>query len=118
MPTVSNASLTLQAYRRRIWVEELFGDLKRHGFDLVSTHLRHLERLSRLTLLVVLLYLRLVALASRILKEGDALARGSSRPPGLESFSDWTAQHRTVPDQWAAPPYRVVPLLELKLSGK
>ncbi len=65
-----DATLTLQAYRRRMWVEELFGDLKRHGFDLASTHLRHLERISRLTLLVVLLYLWLIALGSRILKEG------------------------------------------------
>lgn len=65
-----NAALALQAYRRRMWIEELFGDLKRHGFDLASTHLRHIERLSRLTLLVALLYLWLVALGSRILKEG------------------------------------------------
>ncbi len=65
-----SATLTVQAYRRRMWVEELFGDLKRHGFDLESTHLRHIERLSRLTLLVALLYLWLVALGSHILKEG------------------------------------------------
>ena len=51
-------------------MEELFGDLKPHGFDLKSTHLHHIERLSRLTLLVVLLYLWLVALGSRILNEG------------------------------------------------
>ncbi len=65
-----SATLALQAYKRRMWVEELFGDLKRHGFDLASTHLRHVERLSRLTLLVVLLYVWLVALGSHILKEG------------------------------------------------
>ncbi len=65
-----SAAHALQAYRRRMWVEELFGDLKRHGFDLQSTHLRHIERLSRLTLLVALLYLWLIALGSHILKEG------------------------------------------------
>lgn len=66
-----NAPLTLQAYRHRMWIEELFGDLKRHGFDLESTHLRHLERLSRLTWLVVLLYLWLVAIGSQVLKRGE-----------------------------------------------
>lgn len=65
-----SATLALQAYRRRMWVEELFGDLKRHGFDLASTHLRHVGRLSRLTLLVVLLYLWLVTIGSHVLKEG------------------------------------------------
>ncbi len=30
-----------------MWGAELFGDLKRHGFDLASTHLRHIERLPR-----------------------------------------------------------------------
>ena len=49
-------TLTLRYYRRRMWIEEMFGDLKKHGFDLESTMLRHFERLSRLTLAVVLLY--------------------------------------------------------------
>ncbi|WP_165774621.1 hypothetical protein [Candidatus Viridilinea mediisalina] len=53
MPT---ANATLRAYRRRMWLEELFGDLKGHGFDLERSHLRHFARLSRLTLAVVLLY--------------------------------------------------------------
>jgi hypothetical protein len=42
--------LVLRAYRRRMWVEEMFGDLKGHGFDLESTHLHNFLRLSRLTL--------------------------------------------------------------------
>jgi hypothetical protein len=48
--------LTLQAYRRRMWIEEMFGDIKRHGFDLEATLLRHARRLSRLTLAVAFLY--------------------------------------------------------------
>ena len=51
-------------------IEEMFGDLKGHGFDLESTHLRHFLKLSRLTLAVVLLYFWLVALGSRIIKVG------------------------------------------------
>jgi hypothetical protein len=43
---------TLRAYRRRMWVDEMFGDWKGHGFDLESTHLIHFQRLSRLTLAV------------------------------------------------------------------
>jgi hypothetical protein len=61
---------TLRAYRIRMWIEEMFGDFKGHGFDLESSHLRHFVRLSRLTLAVVLLYLWLVALASRVIKNG------------------------------------------------
>jgi len=61
---------TLQAYRIRMWTEEMFGDFKGHGFDLESSHLCHFQRLSRLTLAVVLLYLWLVVLGSRVIKNG------------------------------------------------
>ena len=61
---------TLQAYRIRMWIEEMFGDFKGHGFDLESSHLCHFQRLSRLTLAVVLLYLWLVVLGSRVIKNG------------------------------------------------
>ena len=59
-PTVRAA---LRLYRRRMWIEEMFGDLKKHGFDLQSSHLRSFQRLGRLTLLVCLLYLWLITLA-------------------------------------------------------
>lgn len=61
---------TLVTYRRRMWVEEMFADFKRHGFDLESTHLRHFSRLSRLTLCVALLYLWCVAFGAAIIKRG------------------------------------------------
>jgi hypothetical protein len=48
--------MALHAYSRRMWIEEMFGDLKKHGFDLERTMLRHADRLSRLTLAVALLY--------------------------------------------------------------
>jgi hypothetical protein len=41
-------------YVCRMWVEEMFGDSKKHGFDLESTMLRLFLRLSRLTLAVTL----------------------------------------------------------------
>ncbi len=61
---------TLSTYARRMWIEEMFGDLKRKGFDLESTHLHTTDRLSRLTLAVVLLYTWLVDLGVKIIKNG------------------------------------------------
>ena len=61
---------TLTAYRRRMWIEEMFGDFKQHGFDLEATRLRHFLRLSRLTLVVALLYLWIVAFGSSVIKRG------------------------------------------------
>ena len=63
--------LALQSYRRRVWVEEMFGDLKGHGVDLESTRLCHFDRLSRLTLAACLLYVWLVAFGSQIIKRGE-----------------------------------------------
>jgi hypothetical protein len=60
----------LRLYRRRMWIEEMFGDMKGHGFDLEASHLRHFLRLSPLTLAVCLLYLWLVALAEHVLSFG------------------------------------------------
>jgi hypothetical protein len=62
---------TLRAYRRRMWIEEMFGDVKGHGFHLEDSHLRHWLRLSRLTLAVALLYVWLVALGSRVIKNSQ-----------------------------------------------
>lgn len=67
---LATAHQTLTAYRRRMWIEEMFADFKQHGFDLESTHLRHFLRLSRLTLLVALLYIGCVAFGSTIIKRG------------------------------------------------
>ena len=56
----------VRLYRRRMWIEQMFADLKRHGFDLESSHLRSFRRLTRLTLLVCILYLWLIALGRRV----------------------------------------------------
>jgi hypothetical protein len=63
--------LALRAYRRRMWIEEMFGDFKGHGFNLEDSHLRHFLRLSRLTLAVALLYVWLIAFGSRTIKNGQ-----------------------------------------------
>lgn len=61
---------TVRLYRKRMWVEELFGDLKGHGFDLETTYLRDLDRLSRLVLATMIVYTWLLALGSRLVKRG------------------------------------------------
>ncbi len=65
-----DASLTVRYYRRRMWTEEMFGDFKKHGFDLETTMLRHAPRLSRLTLAVAFLYVWLLSVGSRTIRAG------------------------------------------------
>lgn len=68
---LSDQHTTLQAYARRMWIEEMFGDLKRHGFDLECTMLRHADRLSRLTLAVVLLYIWSISIGVKTIQNGQ-----------------------------------------------
>jgi len=60
----------VRMYTRRMWIEEMFGDMKGHGFDLELSRLRTPERLSRLTLAVCILYLWLVSLGEHTLQHG------------------------------------------------
>jgi len=62
--------MTLRAYSRRMWIEEMFGDMKKHGFDLETTMLQHADRLSRLTLAVALLYVWLVSTGTCTIHDG------------------------------------------------
>lgn len=64
------AKYTRQHYARRMWVEEMFGDFKAHGWDLEATQLRHFLRLSRLTLAVCLLYVWLLRTGRQVIKAG------------------------------------------------
>ncbi|MGC8878532.1 MAG: hypothetical protein ACP5R2_04860 [Anaerolineae bacterium] len=63
-------ALALADYRRRMWVEEMFGDFKRHGFDLESSIAAPFQRLSRLTLAVVLLYVGPISIGGRTIRAG------------------------------------------------
>lgn len=65
-----DARTALAAYRKRMWIEEMFGDFKKHGCDLEATHLHHFARLSRLTLAVVLLFVWMVAMGAHLIKRG------------------------------------------------
>jgi hypothetical protein len=63
--------LTLQAYTRRMWIEEMFGDLKSHGFYLECTMLRQANKLSRLTLAVALLYVWSISIGTRTIQNSQ-----------------------------------------------
>jgi len=91
----------LRAYRYRMWVEEMFGDMKGHGFDLESTHLRNFLRLSRLTLAVVLLYVWLLALGARTIKNGQRrlVDRNDRRDYSLFRIGWNMAERRLINEQ-------------------
>ena len=57
-------------YRRRMWTEELYADVKGHGFDLEATHLKDSERINRLVLAVFIAFVWLITLGSWVVKRG------------------------------------------------
>ncbi len=61
----------IRTYKVRMWIEEMYGDMKGHGVDLGATHLRDLDRLSRLVLGVCLLYVWLISLGGWVIKNGE-----------------------------------------------
>ena len=104
LPTARVAHRT---YSRRMWLEEMFGDFKRHGFDPESTHLRHFQRLSRLTLLVALLYMWLVARGSQAIRAGQRhlIDRRDRRDLsifqiGLRIIERYLVNHRRFSIRW------------------
>ena len=62
--------MSLRFYARRPWIEEMFGDFKKHGFDLEKTKLCHFQRSSRLTLAVAILYVWLVSIGTQTIRSG------------------------------------------------
>ncbi len=98
-----DATLTVRYYRRRMWIEEMFGDFdwkeqslrKKHGFDLEGTMLHHAARLSRLTLAVAFLYDWLLSVGSQTISCRLASSRRSQRSSRSQSFSNRAALHRS-----------------------
>lgn len=60
----------LKIYRKRMWVEEMYGDMKGHGFDLEATRLQDMARISRLFLGVCIVFVWLITLGSWVVKRG------------------------------------------------
>jgi hypothetical protein len=65
-----DSTLTLRFYKRRVWIEEMFGDMKKHGFDLESSMLHNFLRLSRLTLAVAFLYVWMISSGTKTIQAG------------------------------------------------
>jgi len=68
---LTDKRLALAFYKRRMWIEEMFGDMKGHGFDLEASMLHSFLRLSRLTLAVAFLYLWAIATGVQTIHRGQ-----------------------------------------------
>lgn len=66
----AQASSLIRTYKRRMWIEEMFGDMKGHGFDLEATQLRDAKRIERLMLGVCIAFVWLITLGSWVVKNG------------------------------------------------
>lgn len=60
----------LNRYRIRMWIEEMYGDMKGHGFDLEATHLEDADRISRLVLGVCITFVWFICLGTWVVKRG------------------------------------------------
>lgn len=60
----------IKRYTVRMWMEEMYGDMKGHGFDLEATHLDDPQRISRLFLGVCLTFVWFISLGSWVVKRG------------------------------------------------
>jgi hypothetical protein len=60
----------VRRYAIRMWTEELYGDLKGHGFDLEATHLDDPDRIARLVLAVCITFVWFLALGAWLVKHG------------------------------------------------
>ena len=61
---------TLRRYEKRMWTEEMYGDLKDHGMEVETTNLVHADRIDRLMLGVCWTYVWLLVLGSYVVKRG------------------------------------------------
>lgn len=62
--------LVLRFYRKRAWIEAMYGDFKTRGFDLEKTRLSTPDRIERLLLGIAIVYLWFIALGSWVVKNG------------------------------------------------
>jgi hypothetical protein len=97
LATNRTAGQALQLYRRRAWIENMFGDLKGNGFDFERSFLQHFLHLSRLTLAVCLLYVWFLAFGTQIVKAGQRsqVDRADRRDLSLFRIA-WDSLHRAL----------------------
>jgi hypothetical protein len=107
----------LSAYKKRMWIEEMFADFKGHGFDLESTQLRRFGRLSRLTLAVAMLYVWLVEHGAEVIKRGRRRLIDRSDRRDYSVFRLGCNMLDRCLARGAEPPTRLLPRSLPKLSG-
>lgn len=61
----------VKEYGRRMWIEEMFGDMKRHGFDVEGTQLDDASRIDILMLAVAIVFTWFITLGSWVVKSGN-----------------------------------------------
>lgn len=66
----SDTRFVLRLYRKRAWIEAMYGDMKTKGFDLEHTRLAKPGRIERLLLGIAIVYLWFIALGSWVVKNG------------------------------------------------
>lgn len=87
-----NVKKTVFLYKRRVWIEEMFGDMKKHGFNLEASRLHHPQRLSRLMMIVSILYVWLVSLGEYVIQREIQASVDREKSPNLSIFRtgwDW-----------------------------
>lgn len=84
-----------QLYSRRMWIEELFGDLQGGGFRLEQSRLYAAERLDRLLLALALVYVWLLHVGSYVIKRGwrRRVDRNDRRDRSLVEIGRYWIQH-------------------------
>lgn len=93
--------LTLRTYARRMWIEELFGDLEGGGFHLHRSRVYDPARLSRLLLAVCLVYLWLMHVGAYVIKRGwrKLVDRTDRRDRSLAEIGRHWVRRRCIHDQ-------------------
>jgi hypothetical protein len=114
---LSSCQAALKAYRCRMWIEEMFGDLKDHGFDLEASRLVSFLRLSRLTLVVALLYVWMMTTGSRVIKNSCRSQVDRSDRRDLSIFQIGLRFIERLLTNAKLVPVAFVPILPSKLSG-
>jgi hypothetical protein len=109
--------VAIRLYRRRMWIEEMFGDLKSNGFDVEASHLRQAQRLDRLMLALALLYVWFIALGEHLVRSALTALVDRADRRDLSLFRLGFDFLDRLLDLSESPPDAFLPSLDLVLGG-